>query len=458
MAGMAESDRAYRAGESNAEAGATGPAMRSVPRVRQLGWISPTFWMVPSMMLFCVCLVFPPSVYQDLLGDRDFIFLNVRALAFTGLCVLSVLAGMVLFRRLVPTGASRGSMEHAPPLLTDLAMGVLLLVGNLYVLRVIQQSGLFSSFAETIRGDAAFGVHFESTIEALDPANLSSISLASVAFLPWLYHVSLNARGRLRVYEGLVLRILFWSLFLTYAATVAPLGRRNELLRPILGLFLVWFLHQCYRGRMTPRRVTAILSAFMAFGLALFVGVWMARSGGLSGEVDTRELATETVGYVIGPYNQQAALIDGALVFEGMGKGYNWTQWFWKFPVLQNLINPEDYLGTLPPYGVFTRLEALRANGFEPRFTALSAFGNSFVDFGWFGFLPFLPYGFVGAWLWRRFVAGRPAGIIIYPMFAYSILEWRANLLFPPPYLGQLVFIVVLVVIGRSCELALRRR
>jgi hypothetical protein len=337
-------------------------------------------------------------------------------------------------------------------------MGMLLLIGNLYVLRVIQQSGLFSSFAETIRGDAEFGLHFESTIEALDPANLSSISLASVAFLPWLYHVSLNARGRLRTYEGLVLKALFWCLFLTYAATVAPLGRRKELLRPILGLFLVWFLHQCYSGRMTRSRVTAILSAFMAFGLGLFVIVWLARTGGLSGDLDTRELATETVGYVIAPYNQQAALIDGALVCEGTGKGYNWTQWFWKFPVLQNLINPEDYLGTLPPYGVFARLEALRANGFEPRFTALSAFGNSFVDFGWMGFLPFLLYGFAGAWMWRQFVAGRPAGIIIYPMFAYSILEWRANLLFPPPYLGQILFIVVVVIIGRNCELALRRR
>ena len=161
---------------------------------------------------------------------------------------------------------------------------------------------------------------------------------------------------------------------------------------------------------MTFKRVVGILSLFIAFGLCLFVVVWLARTGSLSGELDTHELAVETVGYCIAPYNQQAALIDGAMVFEGMGKGYNWTQWFWKFPILQNQIDPRDYLGTIPPYGVYERLEAMTANGFEPRFTALSAFGNSYVDFGWLGFLPFVPYGFVGAWMWAAFQVGSTGG------------------------------------------------
>jgi hypothetical protein len=454
----AQAHRVETDSRSHARAGDGGSLAPVSSGPRYLGWISPLFWMVPSLTLFCVCLVFPPMIYTDLIGDQDFVFLNWRTFVFTALCVMSVLAGMAAFSRVAPPSKPEGSLDDAPPLLTDIAMGVVLVMGNLYVLRVIQQSGLFSSFFETVRGDADFSIHYYATIETLDPANLASISLASVAFLPWLYHVRLNARGRLKTHESLVLVAVFWGLFLSYAATVAPLGRRHELLRPIMGVFLVWFLHQCLRGRMTRTRLLAIFSAFVACGLGLFVIVWLGRTGGMSGNIDTLDLWTQLVGYLIGPYNQQAALIDGTLVFEGTGKGYNWSQWFWKFPILQNFLVPEDFLGALPPYGVYERLEVLEANGFERRFTALSAFGNSFVDFRWLGFLPFIPYGFVGAWIWRQFATGRPAGVIIYPMFAYSILEWRANLLFPPPYFVQILLIVLAVVIGRHCELALRRR
>lgn len=423
----------------------------------EIRWISPDFWMLPSLALIAVCLVFPPSWYTELLGDKNFIFLNVRAFAFSLLCVLSIIAGMLAVHRLAPAGELHFNPRRSEPMLTDVAIGVALLLGNFYVLRIIQQHGLFNSFLETARGDSHFGTHFEATLDALGPANVASISLASVAFLPWLYHVRLSTWNRITLRDRVLLAVLFWGLFLTYAATVAPLGRRNELLRPMLSLFLVWFFHQCLRQNMTRRRVLTVLTAFLAFGIGLFSIVWVARTGGLAGEVDGDEFSTEMVGYTIAPYNQQAAIIDGAIVVPGSGKGYNWTQWLWKFPVLQNIVDEEAILGELPPYGVYERRDLLETNGFEPRFTALSAFGNSFVDFGWLGFLPFLIYGAVGAYAWRSFLQGKPLGIILYPIFAYSLLEWRANLLFPPRYLGQILIILAAVVIGRSCERAIRQ-
>lgn len=424
----------------------------------EIRWIGPGFWMVPSLALIFVSLIYPPTWYTDALGDTNFVFLNARTFAFTLLCVLSIIAGMLAVRRIAPPGPLRYDPRESEPMLTDVAMSVALLLGNLYVLRIIQQSGLFSSFLETARGNAHFGRHFEATLQTLEPAGVSSISLASVAFLPWLYHVRLSARNRITLRDKILLAGLFWSLFLTYAATVAPLGRRNELLRPILGVFLVWFFHQCVRGTMTRKRILAVLTAFLAFGVSLFSVVWIARTGGFSNEVDANEFSTEIIGYSIAPYNQQAAIIDGAMKVPGTGKGYNWSQWLWKFPVLQNYIDAEEVLGELPPYGVYERRDLLEANGFEPRFTALSAFGNSFVDFGWLGFVPFLAYGAIGACTWMSFLRGRPMGIILYPIFAYSILEWRANLLFPPRYLGQILIILAAVAIGRRCERAMRRR
>ena len=435
--------------------------MQRLDNQNKVFWISPFFWMIPSLTLFFICVVFPPQIYTEFLGDKDYIYMNPRAVAFTFLCVASVLLGMGAFHKLFPEPNKLHGNQNLPPLqpcLTDLGLGTVLLCGNFYILSVLWKSGLLASAADTLQGNSEFGSHFETTIETLDPANLSSVSLASVAFLPWLYHLSLNSRGKLVPRDSLILTGLFWGLFLTYAATVAPLGRRNELLRPILGVFLVWFLHRCQQGRMTHKLVMMILGGFILFGLTLFVGVWLARSGGISGPVDTEEFYTETIGYCIGPYNQQAALIDGVLIFPGTGKGFNWCQWFWKFPILQNFMDAEAILGELPPYGVYDRLDTLKANGFEPRFTALSAFGNSYVDFQWFGFLPFLLYGFIGAFVWRQFVAGKPAGLIIYPMFAYSILEWRANLLFPPRYMGQILIILTATIVGRSCEQALRRK
>ena len=61
----------------------------------------------------------------------------------------------------------------------------------------------------------------------------------------------------------------------------------------------------------------------------------------------------------------------------------------------------ENTFGPRPPYGVVERLTELSDYGVRSA-TCLSAFGNSYIDFGWWSVIPFMVAGVIAGYLSGR--------------------------------------------------------
>ncbi|QDU82255.1 hypothetical protein Pla110_40100 [Polystyrenella longa] len=415
-------------------------------------FISPVMWASFSILIFLFSFFFPPFTYQKYIDDPYFGFMNWSSLFFTVTCLLSLLVGWYMFQWLSPPVRHEIRKEwnsDSPVTLIDMAVGVLLLIANLRFLLFTFESGVIYEFPNVGQTPEESAIFYEELLEAVDANGLGSLMQLSAIIIPWFFWLRVQAIERGSSTGRLVASLLFWAIVITYIIPLFVLGRRNVILRPMFGVFLVWYMGQIKYGKASLVKFVTILGTMAMAAVSLFIFVELVREGLLSGGGQLDDMITRLLGYFVAPYNLQAAMMDGALDWPGSGKGYYWNAWFWNFPILKNFFVAQDFLGTLPPYGVEDRCNALENDGFVRHFTALPIFANSYVDFGWFGMLPFIPYGFIGALTWKRFREGTLDGVLFYTMFAYSVLEWRANIFFPAPFMGLAIVFLGILAIGR---------
>ena len=423
--------------------------------------ISPFTWAIFSISVFLVSFFFPPFTYEKYTSDPYYGYLNLNSALFTGLSLMAMLAGWWTFQKIAPPvrlDREIQSQSYAPVTMVDLAIGLILLMANIAFTVVVYRQGGFQQLMSINQSSEQAAAYFESIVEAADSNGLGSLMQLSAIVIPWFFWLRVQAVQSGSGTDKLLASGLFAVILISYAFPMFLLGRRNVILLPLFGVFLVWFLGQVKYGKANPVKFVTFLVTLGICAISLFMVIELVRIGFLSGEGGLNDMLTRFIGYLVAPYNLQGAMLDGALTFPGEGKGYYWMSWFWRAPVLQHIIVAEDVIGTIPPYGVEARCDALEANGFERHFTALPIFANSYVDFGWFGIFPFLFYGFAGAFTWKRFREGTVDGIVLYTMFAYSVLEWRANILFPAPYMGVAIVLLIVLGIGRWFLTASRHR
>ncbi|QDU82257.1 hypothetical protein Pla110_40120 [Polystyrenella longa] len=414
--------------------------------------VSPFVWASFSIVIFLVSFFFPPITYNQYIEDPCFGYYNWNSAQFTGLCLLAMLAGWWFFQKISSPVYYRKTLtpsNRSPVTMADLAVGLILLAANIGFLAMLFRSGALSQLQNIGKSQAETAAFYEELMNTLDANGLGSLMQISAIVIPWFYWLRVQSIQNGSGKGKLIASGLFWTVLVSYLFPLLILGRRNVILLPLFGVFLVWFLGQVKYGKVNPYKFAFSLIVLGASAFSLFFIVELIRFGFLSGERGMNEMATRIIGYLVAPYNLQGAMIDGALEFPGAGKGYYWTSWIWKFPLLQHVFVAEDILGAIPPFGVQARCDVLAANGFKRHFTSLPIFANSFVDFGWLGTLPFLLYGFLGALTWKRFREGTVDGILLYTMFAYSVLEWRGNIMFPAPYMGIALVFLAILGIGR---------
>jgi len=163
----------------------------------------------------------------------------------------------------------------------------------------------------------------------------------------------------------------------------------------------------------------------------------------------------EVFRYLFPSYNAEALILDGSLKFSGHGTLYYWSKWMWNFPILNEMLPLESIrqsmFGAAPEAGAIARGPILARVGITTT-TALPSFACSFIDLGWFGFLPYAIVGVLCAKAWVSFTNHQLPGMLFYPIIAYSFLEWRANLEFPHVTLGYAIILYIFLVIMMSAD------
>ena len=90
--------------------------------------------------------------------------------------------------------------------------------------------------------------------------------------------------------------------------------------------------------------------------------------------------------------------------------------------------------------------------GIATKLPSLPAFACSFFDLGWFGPLPFFLTGWIAGYSWRGFLRGYSCQLLLFPVIAYSFVEWRCNLLFPSLHSDYVLMLMCFIKSGLLLE------
>jgi hypothetical protein len=409
----------------------------------------PYFWVFIGTAIFLMAWVFPPGLYQQWFGDTNYLFLNSRVALFNFACIGVTILGIWLGSGgKWLTSRTQHVAESALrdyPISTNVILSIFSFINCLSILSFIRVGGL-SAWRSIITGSSN-NIVYEMKNASDFAENTPWIMLAgySSVMAPLVYQIYRGSPSGSWTRKFCL--IYAFTFFFACMTTI----KRNFIARPLLAILIVFLV---WPGRRNFRFGRAVMITALS-GLVLvgvFVGLKMVRATTVS---DRFSGAQEIARYLFTPYNTEAAILDGRMTIEGAGQGYFWTEWLWKFPLIHHVVDIDEIRGRL--FGqemvlktMTERLEALRFRGITT-VTSMPAFAGSYLDFGWYGVIPFFIVGIMGGWLWVRFCQGTVVGILFFPILVYSFFEWRANILFPSALTNNAL--IALAIIGTVCAI-----
>lgn len=378
-----------------------------------------------------VAFLFPRSYYEQLVWEINYAHLNLPMLAYVALCVAAFAVGYRFYRPLAKPGSARrppderrGQRTRIPLLIIICA---LLAPISVYALVSILGAVPISTIPGVLLGQGSSLVLRRGATETFGERNIGFAFLIVAAFTPWLVWNALAVRAsRARAsLKGYVAVAFVFSLLLVTLSAAFLVQSRSQLLQPLFTALLAWAAFRMMQGRMSPRKLLSVGAGAFVFALGYFSLISITRSPSAS---DLSYAAEKLVAYTVGSYNRFAAALDGTLAIPG-GGGYYWTQGLWRMPGFNGLFDLDSVAGSvfgiLPPIGFSERTAYIQSAGLDESITSFTIFTHSYVDFGWFGFIPFIIYGFIASLTWAGFREGRSWALILYPLILWSIVEWR---------------------------------
>jgi hypothetical protein len=419
--------------------------------------ISPAAALVWSSAVALTAVLFPPGYYERLIGEQDHVYLSLPVVLYVGLCVSAFAVGYRLHSGLMSlrTNGRRTPRERPrQQVIVPLVVGacVVLIPVSAYLILSIARTMSLSAIIASLLGNQSSLALRQSAHEAFSEGNISYVFIATTTMVPWLMWQALGIRASRRraSVEGYVAVALVSVLLLLVAVSSLLVQGKGELLYPVLAALVAWIAFRLRQGRLRPRSLLVAGTGAFAFAIGYFSLVSITRAQASNGVAHAAE---KLVAFTVGSYNRFAAMLDGTLVVPGRG-GYYWTEWLWEMPVVQNVFDLESaatrIFGAIPPSGFYERTSYIYSADLDGHLTSITVFAHSYVDFGWFGFAPFVAYGFLGRLTWVAFKDARPWAIVLYPQVLWSILEWRGTLWIARDSMIVFVLIAVAVEIGEQ--------
>lgn len=417
---------------------------------RRLWLVSPIVMSSLGMATYLFAFLFPPSLFERIVGEKSYVFLDFRTFLFNGACFACVLFGIyiaIFFRKRAMGDAGEegehGDGQTAPevgtfPPMSRLAMVILLvtstLCGMLSMAMTAKNVGIGNLASSMLSGGYRALVRQQLESETLGLGSLTPLMLPA-------FGLALMFAGALTHRKWSWAMMLFGITLLAFLFPVALFARRTFLLKPLFGMVLVGILFASYRMKRVVPLILFVGLSFMVLVLVVFSIFSMVRMETVTVEQQVNDFTR----YVVTSYNNESMFIQGKMEWDGEGNGYYWTQFIWSFPFISNLVDldnvREKYFGIRAPYGHSERMKILKQHGVKSS-TNITAFGSSYIDFGVLGCLPFIITGFVLQLSFASFVRNRLFGMVLFPYTAWAVLDWRGNLSFPGTNFGYALILL----------------
>lgn len=379
---------------------------------RKIAPFSPAGLALASYLFFIVSTLIPPPMYESIMGEPNFMFLDLGSHAVVAACVLAFCLGSSLTRRSPSLiNQARKPMRAAfiaAPLVAFSALNALsifLLLGNNPNLLV----------AWLLDGRAAK--------QELDTTGgLSNVLPVLYASCWWALWRLMELEHEMGVRE-LRLRILIIASFSLAIFTALIKVARYDLLPAVVGIFLVFVTYRFRSGQLRLGGNVFAAAAVCAASLALFVFIAWLRGGD-----EIAVLAQNLIGYTAASYNRLAGILGGHLEFPYGGTGVYAFKFASYIPFLDRWISIGEMLGMPPKEQAWlSEFVAVAESGLSGNYIWASAFGYVYSDIGPWVVAYFFALGMVSKKAWNSMLGGEVIGIVLYPYIAFSILLWMGD-------------------------------
>jgi oligosaccharide repeat unit polymerase len=399
--------------------------------------------------IFLVAWIFPPRLYTDLVGDDCHTFLDPAVMSFNLSCLAAVVAGMyvgssgTIFRTTVPR--TKIPIFLRCPITIQSLMFTLILVNVIALLLFVRRFGLAAVNA-VLQGSRSYLYELNMSAGEVTEEPWKVLLFVGAVTIPATWHFARSYGRFSRVWW------LFWFVIASYLPIASLTAKRGFLSLPLFGVLmfhLAWTTNERPPSRLKSAMVIGGTGVVM---LMMFLALASIRNGIEGFEKN----ASEILRYAVGPYNTETLIVNEELSFPGEGKGYFWTHWVWTFPVATKILPLDELrkqvMGSRTAMGPQERRPLLNDEFGISASTCIPAFGCSFVDFGWFGAIPFFFVGALCAVFWRMFLAQQVTGLLFYPLVAYSFVQWSGDFVFPSMKSSVCLLVCLVTVVCLNVE------
>ncbi|MCY0866645.1 MAG: hypothetical protein OWQ49_03710, partial [Aquificaceae bacterium] len=371
--------------------------------------------------LLFVSLIFPPSLYESYVGEPDYMFLNIKMLAFVLLCVFFYYIGVFIsnYKPLFSFNLIKKKVKVSPFAYIGI-ISVLTIVLQLifvFLMFIYFNKTLHLNLLEIVLSGKGQLIKDYLGKEVRIPFGLGGIPLFVTGIEFWLlyklytFQADLNDLKKFRELKYLEISIVV-SLVLFIISNIITLNR------PTLMIFLIgWFVIYSYfnKGSIFYRVVKLFITVVLIFAITSILR-WASGSENLTDLVLGRLL-----GYTVADFNRLALIIEGKLSYVDAGV----PRIFYILPILKIPLTNIEFFDLRETSSL--ALSAVGSAGLNSDYNMATLFGGIYQSIGVATPIYFTVLGFIGSRLYISFKRGKTFGIMLYPLFYASVALWMID-------------------------------
>lgn len=374
-----------------------------------------------SLFLLFVSLMFPPSLYESYVGEPDYMFLNIKMLAFVLLCAFFYYIGVFIsnYKPLFSFNLIKKKVKVSPFAYIGI-ISVLTIVLQLifvFLMFIYFNKTLHLNLLEIVLSGKGQLIKDYLGKEVRIPFGLGSIPLFVTGIEFWLlyklytFQADLNDLKKFRELKYLEISIVV-SLVLFIISNIITLNR------PALMIFLIgWFVIYSYfnKGSIFYRVVKLFITVVLIFAITSILR-WGSGSENLTDLVLGRLL-----GYTVADFNRLALIIEGKLSYVDAGV----PRIFYILPILKIPLTNIEFFDLRETSSL--AFSAVGSAGLNSDYNMATLFGGIYQSIGVATPIYFTVLGFIGSRLYISFKRGKTFGIMLYPLFYASVALWMID-------------------------------
>ncbi|MFS2042463.1 hypothetical protein [Stenotrophomonas geniculata] len=384
-------------------------------RTSRIILISPVGFAMIAYAFFWACTMVPPSVYQGIMHENNYMFMHLPSHLLVGGCVVAFIFGATVLR-----ARASGPADHLDNRRAMRASFIALPILGLSMINIISIALLLENNPNLLTGWISDG---RSAKMDLDATGAMTNALPALYATCWWglwrtmdrEHITGKPQWTLRAILVIATLISIYSALVKVA--------RYDLLPCVFGLAVVYLSHKYSTGKL---KLSGSFTSFAAIAL-IVVGLFLAMAW-LRGSDEVAILGKNVAGYTAASYNRLAAILDGAMKLPYSDTGVHAFKFLTYIPIANRWIDFPALFGMPTKEDAWlSEFGAVAQSGLDGSYIWSSAFGYVYSDIGIFSIAYFLIIGMLSQRAWKSAISGRSLGLFTYPWIAFSILFWMGD-------------------------------